>query len=158
MAPVCRNTFRRVVLIAIILSAGVVGGHAEEVPEVEPLRFFYGAKIGTAVLLAGSAATDPELTTGGRLVAGSAAVLLGLPASIVMYQSYQRDSQALRRWRTVSFGVDVSLSAGLAGYGTYLITNGDDVSDQWAGLAAVSVGLIGALLSVLDLVPFRLEG
>jgi hypothetical protein len=35
--------------------------------------------------------------------------------------------------------------------------NTGDISDQWAGLAALTAGLLGACVSTLDLLPFRSE-
>ena len=160
MTPVIRTFVRFVVLVVLILNTSPERGYAQEARQREPLRVFYGVKLGVSALLAGSAITDPDFGTVERAVAGGAAVVLGLPASVVLYQSYQRDAQAVRRWRAISFGADLLLSASLVGYGTYLIARGNtdnNVSDQWAGLSAVSVGLFGGLLSALDRVAFRFE-
>lgn len=150
------RSVRFALFATLVFAVSLAPVYAGEKSGREPLRLFYGTKIGLSVLLAGSAITDAELSAGGRAVVGGASVLLGLPASAVMRQSYRRNPEALRRWRAVSVATDLTLSVGLAGYGVYLI-GGGDVSDQWAGLGAISAGIFGAFLSGLDLVPFRLE-
>jgi hypothetical protein len=129
---------------------------SSSVADLEPLHIFYGSKIGLSLLLAGTAATDPEAGPGERAIVGGSALLLGMPSSFVWHYSRKGDVEAVSRWRKISFVTDIGLSGGLAGFGAYLVSTGN-VRDQWTGLSAVLVGLAGMALSTIDLRPFEFE-
>jgi hypothetical protein len=120
----------------------------------EPLHAYHGGKLVLSLLLAGTAATDPGASDNERLIVGGSAVLLGLPAAAVLYHSRRGHTTATRRWQLASFVADLALAGSLAGYGTFLIAEGT-TSNQWAGLAALSTGVLGIVASRLDLMPFR---
>ena len=122
----------------------------------DPLSVFYGAKLGFSLLLAGTAVTDADSSGTERALVGGASLLVGIPSAAVLYNTHRGSADAVRGWRVVSFAADLALSASLAGYGVYLVGDGG-ADDQWAGLTAISVGLLGAMVSGIDLIPFRFE-
>ncbi|TVR53514.1 MAG: hypothetical protein EA426_17835 [Spirochaetaceae bacterium] len=122
----------------------------------EPLYLYYGAKIGLSALTFGTAMTTPDSTALERAIVGGTAATLGVSAVATIYAARAGNSRWTRTWRTVSFVLDTSAAVGLAGYGVYLIAAGDH-SDQYSGLAAISVGGLGVLISGLNRTPFRFE-
>ena len=122
------------------------------------LRLYYGAKVGISVLGVGAALTDPEASTTGRLVAGSASLLVGIPATLVLAQAGRHGATAVRSWRIAAFIVDAALSSAAVGAGVYLWARPDStISDEYAGLGFVMLGLAGAIACSADLVPFAAE-
>lgn len=121
---------------------------------LEPLHLYHGGKLMVSLLLAGTAATDPGTNGNERLILGGSSLLLGLPAAAVFYHSRRGHATATRRWQLAAFATDLALSGSLAVYGAFLMVEGNP-SDQWTGLAALSTGVLGMVVSRLDLKPFR---
>jgi hypothetical protein len=122
------------------------------------LPIFYGAKLALSVLAAGTAVTDPDASAGERLVVGGASLMVGAPSAFVLAQRRRGNVAALRRWRIASFVVDAALSAVALGAGVSAWADpSSSLDDDYAGLALVSLGLAGALVSCVDLVPFEME-
>ena len=118
----------------------------------QPLHLYHGGKLVVSLLMAGTAATSPEASGNERLLVGGSSLLLGLPAAAVLYHSRRGHMTLTRRWQFAAFTVDLVLAGSLAAYVGYLIAEGG-VGDQWTGLAAVSTGVLGLMVSRLDLIP-----
>ena len=118
----------------------------------EPLHLYHGGKLVVSLLMAGTAATAPEASGKERLLVGGSSLLLGIPAAAVLYHSRRGHVIATRRWQLAAFAADLVLAGSLAAYGSFLILEGAH-SDQWTGLAALSTGVFGMLISRLDLIP-----
>ncbi len=122
------------------------------------LAWYYGGKTGLSVLAAGTALTDPYASTPERVVVGGSALLVGVPSAMILANARHRNPAALRRWRTTAFVVDAALSALALGAGVSIWADRDSsISDQYAGLGLVALGLVGVLASSADLVPFAAE-
>jgi len=156
----------RTCMLVLVLSAGLLVQPAlvhavpPEVPETrqlesfEPLHLYHGGKLAVSLLLAGTAATAPDASGNERLIIGGSSLLLGLPAAAVLYHSRRGHTAVTRRWQLAAFAIDLALAGSLAGYGAYLVVEGNP-GDQWTGLAALSTGVMGMVVSRLDLAAFR---
>ena len=122
----------------------------------DPMYIFYGAKLAFSVLLAGTAITDPDSDVPERVIIGGAALLAGIPSYAVMHHARAGRKDELRKWRNISFAADLALSSGLIAYGVCSMGRGD-ISSQYTGLAALTAGTAGALLSTINLKKFRIE-
>jgi hypothetical protein len=153
-------------LLLLVLAAGMlvqpalahadppVDPASQELEPFEPLHLYHGGKLVLSLLMAGTAITAPDASSNERLLVGGSSLLLGLPAAAVLYHSRRGHTTVTRRWQLASFAVDLALAGSLAAYGAYLIAEGGP-SGQWTGLAALSTGVSGILVSRLDLKPFR---
>ena len=144
------------VLIATALAAASPA-HADG-PRDTLLSLYYGGKLGLSALAIGTALTEPAISTPERLVVGGASLLVGVPSAVVLVQARRGNAAALRRWRIAAFAVDATLSAVAIGCGIRPWADPDStISEDYAGLALVTLGLAGALACAADLAPFEAE-